>query len=42
MNNSVLSIGFDTEDDLWLGLDNGIAHVEVNSPISFFMTIPEF
>ncbi|WP_343697635.1 histidine kinase [Flavobacterium sp.] len=36
MNNSVLSIGFDTEDDLWLGLDNGIAHVEVNSPISFF------
>ncbi|MEN2399901.1 histidine kinase [Flavobacterium sp. MC2016-06] len=36
MNNSVLSIGFDKEDDLWLGLDNGIAHVEVNSPISFF------
>ncbi len=36
MNNSVLSIGFDKEEDLWLGLDNGIAHVEVNSPISFF------
>ncbi|MEP6929684.1 MAG: histidine kinase, partial [Flavobacterium sp.] len=36
MNNSILSIGFDKEDDLWLGLDNGIAHVEVNSPISFF------
>ncbi|SHG72333.1 helix-turn-helix and ligand-binding sensor domain-containing protein [Flavobacterium johnsoniae] len=36
MNNSVLSIGFDKEDDLWLGLDNGIAHVEINSPISFF------
>ncbi len=36
MNNSVLSIGFDKEQDLWLGLDNGIAHVEVNSPISFF------
>ena len=36
MNNSVLSIGFDKENDLWLGLDNGIAHVEVNSPISFF------
>ena len=36
MNNSILSIGFDKENDLWLGLDNGIAHVEVNSPISFF------
>lgn len=36
MNNSVLSIGFDKEEDLWLGLDNGLAHVEVNSPISFF------
>jgi AraC family chitin signaling transcriptional activator len=36
MNNSVLSIGQDKEDDLWLGLDNGIAHVELNSPISIF------
>lgn len=36
MNNSILSIGFDKEDDLWLGLDNGIAHIEVNSPISIF------
>ncbi|OXG06626.1 regulatory LuxR family protein [Flavobacterium araucananum] len=36
MNNSILSIGLDKENDLWLGLDNGIAHVEVNSPISFF------
>jgi AraC family chitin signaling transcriptional activator len=36
MNNSILCIGFDKEQDLWLGLDNGIAHVEVNSPISFF------
>jgi AraC family transcriptional regulator, chitin signaling transcriptional activator len=35
-NNSVLSIGFDKENDLWLGLDNGITHVEINSPISFF------
>lgn len=35
-NNSVLSIGFDNENDLWLGLDNGITHVEINSPISFF------
>ncbi|HSN49114.1 MAG TPA: hypothetical protein VLR29_10150, partial [Flavobacterium sp.] len=36
MNNSVLSIGQDAEDDLWVGLDNGIAHIEVNSPISIF------
>lgn len=36
MNNSILSIGFDKENDLWLGLDNGIAHVEINSPISIF------
>ena len=36
MNNSILSIGLDKENDLWLGLDNGIAHVEVNSPISIF------
>lgn len=36
MNNSVLSLAQDAEDNLWLGLDNGIAHVEVNSPISIF------
>ncbi|MFE3870628.1 histidine kinase [Flavobacterium sp. ZS1P70] len=36
MNNSILSIGQDKESDLWLGLDNGIAHIEVNSPISIF------
>ncbi|MBC7410075.1 MAG: histidine kinase [Arcicella sp.] len=36
MNNSILSIGFDNENDLWLGLDNGIAHIEINSPVSIF------
>ena len=36
MNNSILSVGLDSENDLWLGLDNGIAHIEVNSPISIF------
>lgn len=35
-NNAVLSIGVDKEKDLWLGLDNGIAHVEINSSISIF------
>ncbi len=36
MNSSILSIALDKENDLWLGLDNGIAHVEVNSPVSIF------
>jgi AraC family chitin signaling transcriptional activator len=36
MNNSILSIGQDKENNLWLGLDNGIAHVEVNSSIAIF------
>lgn len=35
-NNSVLSIGLDNNNDLWLGLENGIAHVEVNTPIKIF------
>ncbi|MFL9836779.1 histidine kinase [Flavobacterium sp. ST-75] len=35
-NNAVLSVTLDRENDLWLGLDNGIAHIEVNSPISVF------
>jgi ligand-binding sensor domain-containing protein len=35
MNNSILSIGLDKENDLWLGLDNGIVHIEINSPIIF-------
>lgn len=33
-NNAVLFIATDKENDLWLGLDNGICHVEVNSPVS--------
>ncbi|MGC4039477.1 MAG: histidine kinase [Flavobacterium sp.] len=36
INNSVLFIGFDKENDLWLGLDNGISHVEINSPYAIF------
>ena len=35
-NNSVLSISLDKEKDLWLGLDNGIAHIETNSPYQIF------
>lgn len=36
-NNSVLSIGFDKENDLWLGMDNGISHIEINSPYKSFV-----
>lgn len=36
-NNAVLSITVDKENDLWLGLDNGIAHVEINSSIGVFL-----
>ena len=35
-NNAVLSIAVDKENDLWLGLDNGIAHVEINSSVNVF------
>lgn len=35
-NNSVLSIAVDKEHNVWLGLDNGIAHIEINSPVSIF------
>lgn len=35
-NNSVLSIGVDKENDIWLGLDNGIAHIEINSPYRLY------
>lgn len=35
-NNAILSLAVDKENDLWLGLDNGIAHVEINSPVDVF------
>lgn len=31
-NNTVLSMRFDEEENLWLGLDNGIAYVLLNAP----------
>lgn len=34
-NNTVLSTFSDRDENLWLGLDNGIDYVEVNSPLSF-------
>ncbi len=35
-NNTVLSIHADLEQNLWLGMDNGIARVELNSPFRYF------
>jgi ligand-binding sensor domain-containing protein len=35
-NNTVLSVFPDKKSNLWLGLDNGIDYIEINSPISFF------
>ena len=34
-NNTVLSLAFDTEENLWLGLDNGIDYIETHSNISY-------
>ncbi|MDF1866643.1 MAG: triple tyrosine motif-containing protein [Saprospiraceae bacterium] len=33
-NNTILSIFQDTQKNLWLGLDNGIDYVEINTPFS--------
>ncbi|WP_458628789.1 ligand-binding sensor domain-containing protein [Winogradskyella sp. PC D3.3] len=35
-NNTVLGLALDTTDNLWLGLDNGIANIELNSSNYFF------
>lgn len=34
-NNTILSLYPDNDKNLWLGLDNGIDYVEINSPISY-------
>ncbi len=35
-NNTVLSIFADRDNNLWLGLDQGITFIEVNSPITYY------
>jgi len=35
-NNTVLSIFTDSDNNLWLGLDQGISFIETNSPFSFY------
>ncbi|WP_455666475.1 ligand-binding sensor domain-containing protein [Phocaeicola sp.] len=32
-NKTILSAAFDTDNNLWLGLDNGIDYIQLNSPI---------
>jgi ligand-binding sensor domain-containing protein len=34
-NNTVLSLFVDREKNLWLGLDNGIDYVKINSPLTY-------
>lgn len=36
LNNTVLSILEDNNQNIWLGLDNGISHIKYNSPFSRF------
>jgi DNA-binding CsgD family transcriptional regulator len=35
-NSTVLSLQMDQFSNLWLGLDNGIDYVEINSPLTYF------
>lgn len=34
-NNTILSIGIDAGNNLWLGLDNGIDYIDISSPFTF-------
>ncbi|MGF1636269.1 MAG: triple tyrosine motif-containing protein [Cyclobacteriaceae bacterium] len=36
-NNTVLGLMVDREKNLWVGLNHGIDHIELNSPYSFFI-----
>ncbi len=35
-NNTVLSIAKDNQNNIWVGLDNGIDRIEINSPLYFY------
>lgn len=39
-NNTVLSISFDNRNNLWLGLDNGIDYISLNTPFTNLYTYP--
>jgi len=34
-NNTILSIGTDRDENLWLGLDNGIDYIDISSPFTY-------
>ena len=34
-NNTILSMGTDANENLWLGLDNGIDYIDISSPFTF-------
>jgi len=38
-NNTILCASEDSSGNLWLGLDNGINHIELNSPFNFINSI---
>ncbi len=40
-NNTVLSMYSDENKNLWLGLDNGIDYVEINSPVTYMLDYNE-
>ncbi|GGH17696.1 transcriptional regulator [Sphingobacterium alkalisoli] len=35
-NNTVLSIAKDKQENIWVGLDNGIDRIEINSPVYYY------
>ncbi len=35
-NNTVLSISADAQQNIWVGLDNGLDRIEINSPLYFY------
>jgi len=39
-NNTILSLSFDTSDNLWAGSDNGISYIHLNSPFTNLYTHP--
>ena len=39
INNTVLSVYFDNEKNLWLGLDKGISYINLNSPVKSLFSV---
>ena len=38
-NNTILSIGTDHDENLWLGLDNGIDYIDISSPFTYMFDL---